>query len=188
MSRTLCALLAGVGMTFLTGSATVRAQQGCSRPLGFPVERWNQMGADAQNAVCRSIGSQAAEQRRQTVVTGGCSRPANVPVSRWNLLGASEQASLCAPKTITQATIGHGNPAATEGCSRPPSVRVEAWNFMGATQQAEICRTAPSSNAIAHSTGTYQPSLGWSTSETVRGCGRACGQPWTADDFAASQL
>lgn len=88
----------------------------------------------------------------------------------WNFMNATQQASWLCRHNPSRATT----PCTSE--PRPSSVLAlpSNWNFMNADEQARWRRDS----AVPAVPAAPQPSAV---------CGRACGQPWTDADFAASQ-
>ena len=81
---------------------------------------------------------------------------------------------------VTLGLLLAGGGAASEaqtGCARPAEISASAWNALSAETQALACRTFARPAPVA-------PMMPAATTPT---CGRACGEPWTPADFAASQ-
>jgi hypothetical protein len=165
MKRAVLLLLGAGAIVVGTRQTAIAAPAaGCSRPAFISVSSWNLMSADTQRAACSTTPDRDESVRRVTT----CSRPANTSVSDWNVMSADAQQAACRPGTTAQSE------------QRP--VRPTNWNTMSAGEQEYWLKNGtPSPRWVT-------PNI-WSTpaapAATAR-CGRACGQVWTEEDFAAS--
>src|SRR5882672_3580049 len=105
-----------------------------------------------------------------------CSRPPTVSVTKWNTMSAQAQEATCRP-TATPA-VGEA-PWINQQDPKPAN-----WNKLSASEQAYWRTYGTLPARLATPPMRTNPSIPAATSTR---CGRACGELWTPEDFAASR-